>query len=206
MTFFWEGLGLGASLIIAIGAQNAYVLSLGIRRNHHIPAALICMTIDMILVAVGVAGVGSFFASQQWLLVMTTMGGALFLLVLAAKSFMAIFESETLAIDQRQKQSLNTVIKTTLAVSLLNPHVYLDTVVLLGTYSAGIPTESKWTFATGAALASILWFNGLAWFATKLAPIFAKPVAWKWLDAAIGTIMLLLATKLTLTVFSGNII
>ncbi len=200
MLTFLQGFGLGASLIIAIGAQNAYVLSQGIKKNYHFVAAGICMIIDATLITLGVAGVGQIFASQEWLLVITTFGGALFLLVLAIKSYLALFETEVLTTEKTAPSSLKVVVSTTLAVSLLNPHVYLDTLVLLGSFSAQFSESNKLWFGAGAISASFIWFGSLAWFATKLAPIFTRPIAWKWLEGVIGTIMLILAVSLAASV------
>lgn len=196
---FVEGCGTGAGLIIAIGAQNAFVLKQGILKNYVFITALICTIIDALLIAVGVAGFGSLLTSNLLLLTVARWGGAVFLFYYSFRSFRAIFKSESLVLDGRpERPDLKMSIGTILALSLLNPHVYLDTVVLLGSISAQFPLYERMFFALGAMLASLIWFFSMGYGARYLAPLFHKPVAWKILDFFIGCVMWAIALSLIL--------
>jgi L-lysine exporter family protein LysE/ArgO len=184
-TVFFQGMGISGGLIIAIGAQNAYLLSLGIRREHHRIAALICAVLDISLIMLGVAGVGTAVASSPELAVYVSWGGGIFLFLYGGKSLLSVFKKVTMGVDCRQRQTLKTVVLTTLALTLLNPHVYLDTVVLLGSISSRYPVEERTFFALGACTASTLWFFTLSTGASRLAPVFKNPNSWKILDLVI---------------------
>jgi L-lysine exporter family protein LysE/ArgO len=196
------GLGLGLSLIIAIGAQNAYVLRQGLRREHVIAVIVVCALSDLVLIALGVGGAGFVFDRLPWLVVAVRFAGAAFLLVyaiLAARR--AIRPRATLeAGEAPPRTSLGVVITTALALTWLNPHVYLDTVVLLGSI-ASTHGEHRWWFGAGAGLASIGWFTALGLGARLLAPVFARPVAWRILDGLIAVVMLAIAVSLVVGAF-----
>ena len=197
---YLSGIALGASLIVAIGAQNALVLRQGLHREHVFAVASVCVAIDWVLIAVGAISFGSLIERFPLLTPIASWGGAVFLIVYGALSFRAAthpgkLKTEGSSTDHGGKR-LGTVIGATLAVSLLNPHVYLDTVVLLGSLSAQYPAEQRVLFVAGAYTASALWFFGLAYGARLLAPLFAKPVAWRVLDIAIGVIMWWIAASL----------
>lgn len=196
------GLGLGLSLIIAIGAQNAYVLRQGLRREHVVAVILICALSDLVLIGLGVGGAGFVFDQVPWLVPAVRIFGAGFLLVyaiLAARR--AIRPTATLeAGEAPQRTGLAVVITTALALTWLNPHVYLDTVVLLGSI-ASTHGENRWWFGAGAGVASILWFTGLGLGARLLAPVFARPIAWRILDGLIAVVMLSIAVSLVIGAF-----
>lgn len=190
---FLQGLGLGAGLIIAIGAQNAYVLRQGLKHERHFTIATVCFIVDAVLITLGGAGVGTFVASTPALATGAALFGAAFLFVYGVLAFRRAWKGEKLnaenGADTPTALSLKAAVLTALGFSLLNPHVYLDTVVLLG----GISGQYAWTqriwFLGGAVTASALWFYTLAFAATKLAPLFRTPVTWKILDALIGVVM-----------------
>jgi L-lysine exporter family protein LysE/ArgO len=192
------GLGFGASLIIAIGAQNAFVLRQGLRREHVLAVVLVCAVSDAVLIGVGVAGVGSLLQLVPWVLVAVRIAGAIFLAIygiLAARR--ALRPSRLAAAESGDRTTLWSVVTTTVALTWLNPHVYLDTVVLLGSVSAA-HGEDRWWFGAGAALASVLWFSALGFGARLLQPLFERPMAWRVLDAAIAVVMLVIAASLVI--------
>ncbi|MBS0272414.1 MAG: amino acid transporter [Proteobacteria bacterium] len=196
---FIEGCGTGAGLIIAIGAQNAFVLKQGILKNHVFITALTCALIDAFLISVGVGGFGVILTSNALLLTIARWGGAAFLGYYGFRSFQSVFKSESLKLDLKPgRLSLKMSLGTALALSLLNPHVYLDTVILLGSIGAQFPKVERLFFALGAMLASFIWFFGLGYGAAYLGPLFQKPLAWKILDFCIGCIMWGIALSLLL--------
>lgn len=196
-TSFIEGLATGFSLIIAIGAQNAFVLKQGILRNHVLPIVIICFLVDASLIAFGVGGFGAFLSSNTTLLTMSRFGGAAFLTYYGIKSFRSALGGSSLTIDlDAHKPSLKNAVLTVLALSLLNPHVYLDTCVLIGSIGAQVIESGRPSFAFGAILASLVWFFALGYGAAFLIPLFKKPMAWKILDCIIGVVMLSIALVL----------
>jgi L-lysine exporter family protein LysE/ArgO len=198
-----SGLGFGLSLIIAIGAQNAFVLRQGLRREHVLPVVAICALSDAALITLGVGGLGSLLQLVPRLLVVVRIGGAAFLIVygiLAARR--ALRPSTLIAADDGGTTPLWTAIVTVLALTWLNPHVYLDTVVLLGSV-AGTHRDDRWWFGLGAVVASILWFTALGYGARFLRPLFAKPCAWRVLDAVIAVVMIAIAVSLLLPLVSS---
>ncbi len=196
------GLGLGFSLIVAIGAQNAFVLRQGLRREHVALVVAICALSDLALVALGVGGAGLLFSAVPLLAEIVRWAGAAFLLlygVLAARR--AVRPERLTASDESRpltRPSALAVAATCLALTWLNPHVYLDTVVLLGSV-ASTHGEWRWAFGAGAGVASILWFCLLGFGARLLAPVFAKPAAWRVLDAIIAVVMIALAVSLAVS-------
>jgi L-lysine exporter family protein LysE/ArgO len=200
-----SGLGLGLSLIIAIGAQNAFVLRQGLRREHVLLVVAICALSDLALIALGVGGAGLLFTAVPLLVEVVRWVGAAFLLfygVLAARR--AISPSPGVLADDagaRSRPSTVSVAAACLALTWLNPHVYLDTVVLLGSV-ASTHGEWRWAFGAGAGLGSILWFSALGFGARLLAPVFARAVAWRVLDAVIAVVMVALAVMLAVSALS----
>jgi L-lysine exporter family protein LysE/ArgO len=190
MMAFITGVGLGASLIIAIGAQNAFVLGQSIRRNYAYTIAITCALVDALLITVGIWGLGAFIESRPGLLAIITLGGSLFLFVYGMLAFKRALKPKALqGQTSAPHSSALSAILTTLALSLLNPHVYLDTVLLLGSIGGRLPPhESRW-FAAGAMFASFAWFLGLALGGKLLAPILNSPRHWQRLDMIIGLIM-----------------
>lgn len=194
---FIEGFGTMSGLIIAIGAQNTFVLKQGIQQNHVGLIALICGLVDTILIIVGVGGLGAMIASNEIVLMVSRWGGAAFLTCYGLRSFWMAFKNQSLKIDAKgQKLSLKKVVLTALAVSLLNPHVYIDTCMLIGSVGAQFPAEERPFFAFGASLSSFVWFFSIGYGAKSLIPLFKKPIAWKILDCIIGAMMLSIAFSL----------
>lgn len=174
-----NGVFTGASLIIAIGAQNAFVLAQAVRRNHAFPAAALCAFIDVVLISAGVLGLGALAANNPTLNACTSLGGALFLFLFGAHSLKAAWKPGELTAQDAAPNGLGAVLAATLAVSLLNPHVYLDTVILLGAVSTGFPGTGRYLFGAGAATASILWFFSLSAAGILLAPVLKRPATWR---------------------------
>jgi L-lysine exporter family protein LysE/ArgO len=191
-----EGFLLGASLIIAIGAQNAFVLRQGLARRHVLAVASICALSDLLLIAAGVAGLGTLVHEASGLLVAVSLGGAAFLAVYGVISFHRALRPGTLTPADRSVTGLGATVATCLALTFLNPHVYLDTVVLIGALSGRHPGAGAVAFGAGACLASVIWFFGLGYGARLAAPVFARPKAWQILDTVIGVVMLVLAARL----------
>ena len=192
-----QGLAFGLSLIVAIGAQNAFVLRVGLRRTHVLPVVAVCAASDAALIAAGVGGLGALVDRTPGVLVAARLGGAAFLLgyaVVAARR--AWRPPESLAPEDAPAPAGPwPVVATCLALTWLNPHVYLDTVVLLGSV-AGTHGDLRWWFGAGAAAGSVLWFAGLGFGARLLRPLFARPGAWRVLDAAIALVMVAVAAGL----------
>lgn len=193
---FFQGLAISAGLIVAIGAQNAFVLAQGVRGAHRLQIALACASSDALLIALGVGGAGALIASQPALLALARWGGAAFLLVYAAMALRRAWHGESMTLPADSQQSVWRVLLATLAVTWLNPHVYLDTVVLLGGVAAQLPAQERFTFGLGAALASWLWFFALAYGARLLAPLFTRPTSWRVLDISVALVMLAVAASL----------
>jgi L-lysine exporter family protein LysE/ArgO len=199
------GLGLGLSLIIAIGAQNVFVLRQGIRREHVLAVVIVCAVSDAVLIAAGIGGLGAVLAVVPWLVDVVRWAGAAFLVgygMLAARRAWrpsgALTVGEQPAGDEHAPASrprLHGVVLTALALTWLNPHVYLDTVFLLGSI-ASTWDEQRWLFGAGAMLGSVLWFTALGFGARYLGRWLSSPRAWRWLDAGIAIIMVAIAVSL----------
>lgn len=194
---FLSGLGTGAGLIIAIGAQNAFVLRQGLLRQHVLPVVLVCIGGDILCICAGVAGMGALIRTNEWLLEFFRWGGALFLTVYGISAARrAASGNGSMEISEVGAGSFMKAITSCLAFTFLNPHVYLDTVVLLGSIAAQYGEDLKWTFASGALTASVLWFTGLGFGARLLLPIFQNPRAWRILDSLIALVMWAIALTL----------
>jgi L-lysine exporter family protein LysE/ArgO len=195
---FLPGFLLGLSLIIAIGAQNAFVLRQGLRKEHVFVVCLICAGSDALLIAVGVAGFGLAAARLPWLQNVMRFGGAAFLIFYAIRAFLSALRSTgTLSPLQGVSVSLRRTILTVLGFTWLNPHVYLDTLVLLGSVSTQYDGHRIF-FALGAMSGSVLFFFSLGYGARLLRPLFERQTAWCILDFSIGCIMTAIATRLIL--------
>ncbi|TKJ19128.1 amino acid transporter [Blastococcus sp. CCUG 61487] len=198
-------MGLGLSLIVAIGAQNAFVLRQGLRLEHVGVVVAVCALSDVALIYAGVLGAGTLVLSRPGLLTVVCFAGAAFLLVygvLAARR--ALRPSGALEADASgARTALAVTVATCLGLTWLNPHVYLDTVVLLGSLSTTYE-QHRWWFATGAAVGSALWFTGLGFGARLLRPIFARRGAWRVLDAVIAVVMAALGISLAVRGVSGG--
>jgi L-lysine exporter family protein LysE/ArgO len=198
LTPFFQGFTLGASLIIAIGSQNAFVLRQGLRKEYVFTICTICFLCDGLLILLGVGGFGTLVASSQKLMLIARLGGAIFLFLYGLRSLCAAFKPQILEVDPSENpvSNLTWAVATTFALTLLNPHVYLDTVVLLGSIAGQLPEKQRATFAIGAVCASMVWFYGLGYGSRILAPLFRKQVAWKILDVSIGCVMWTIAASL----------
>lgn len=193
---FLPGFFLSLSLILAIGAQNAFVLRQGLRQEHVFAVCLACAISDAILIAAGVAGFGLASHALPWLEPVLRYGGALFLLAYAARSLRSALRNHgSLTPSGRQAAGLGATLATCLAFTWLNPHVYLDTVVLLGSISSQYE-GNKAAFALGAMAASFTFFFTLGFGARLLRPVFASQTAWRVLDVLVGIAMLAIALKL----------
>lgn len=196
---FLSGLGTGAGLIIAIGAQNAFVLRQGLLRQHVLPVVLVCIGGDILCICAGVAGMGALIRTNEWLLEFFRWGGALFLTVYGISAARrAASGNGSMEISEVGACSFMKAITSCLAFTFLNPHVYLDTVVLLGSIAAQYGEDLKWTFASGALTASVLWFTSLGFGARLLLPIFQNRKAWRILDTLIALVMWAIALTLVL--------
>ena len=190
---FWLSLG----LIVAIGAQNAFILRHGLARSHVFVLCLIAGLCDALLILLGVAGFGAFLRAHPILLWAAKMGGILFLTFYGLLAFRRAFFPKSLTVKEG-RESLKIAVLTLLGLTFLNPHVYLDTVILLGAFSVQYEGAALILFALGASCASFFWFFGLGYGARQLTPLFARPASWRVLDIGIGAIMLTLALWLYL--------
>ncbi len=188
------GFALGLSLIMAIGAQNAFVLRQGLRREHVLAVVLVCALSDAVLVTAGVTGFGVLSEAVPGLERIMRYGGAAFLLVYGARSFLAAWRGGGALEAGEGAGSLRRAVLTCLALTWLNPHVYLDTVVLLGSVSAQY--ADRLAFGLGAVSASFVFFFALGYGARLLAPLFRRPESWRVLDAGVGCVMWAIAIGL----------
>ena len=195
LSSFVPGFLLSLSLIVAIGAQNAFVLRQGLRREHVFWVCLTCGLSDAVLIAAGVAGFGALAEAAPWFETLMRYGGAAFLIVYGWRNAVSAWRGgEALQADSHAPASLRKTVLTLLALTFLNPHVYLDTLVLLGSISAQY--EDRLSFGAGAVLASIVFFFALGYGARLLQPIFAKPLSWRVLDGIIALTMWAIAASL----------
>jgi len=194
VTAMVQGLVLGAGMIIPLGVQNSYVLSQGIKRNHHFLTATICMVCDVLLIALGVFGGGQLIASNEILLLLIGWGGIAFLLTYGFLALRNVYQNQYVRPEQRKAlSSRKAVVGTTLAVTLLNPHVYLDTVMILGSVGGTFVGNERIAFAVGTMVASVIWFYSLAGGAAKLAPWLGQPKVQRVIDLLIAMIMFAVA-------------
>lgn len=187
----------GLALIVAIGSQNAFVLRCGIRREHVLPLVAFCAASDALLIAAGVGGAGALLRGNALLMDLTRYGGALFLGSYGLLAARRAWAGEHLQLEGNGATSLGAALAACFGFTFLNPHVYLDTVVLLGAV-ASQRGEGRWPFGYGAMLGSLLWFSALGFGARLLAPWFEKALAWRILDSTIAIVMLALALSLLL--------
>src|SRR5919107_888070 len=191
-----SGLALGLGLIVAIGAQNAFVLRQGLRLEHVAAVVAVCTVSDLTLIAAGVLGAGAALSQVPWLIPVICFAGAAFLFSYGGLAARRALRPGTLLPDATGvRTGLAVTVVTCLALTWLNPHVYLDTVVLLGSM-ASTYGEHRWEFAAGAGLGSVVWFTGLGFGARLLRPVFGRPAAWRVLDGGIAVVMSALAVSL----------
>ncbi len=201
---FFKGMGLGASLIIAIGAQNAFVLGQAMRKNYAFLVALCCAALDAMLIFAGVLGLGTLIKSSPIFLLIATFGGALFLFAYGFIALKRALNPAHLTASRHKHIATATgAILTTVALSLLNPHVYLDTVVLLGSIGGQLPGNQSLIFALGASTASFLWFMALAIGGKFVAPFLQEDKHWQRLDVLIGLTMWSIAATLIIGHFNS---
>ena len=192
------GLLTGLSLIIAIGAQNAFVLRQGLAREHVGPVVAICALSDLALILAGVAGIGTVIRQAGWVIDVVRWLGVAFLTWYGVSSLLRARRTSALAAAAPEPMSLRSAVLRVTALTWLNPHVYLDTVLLVGSIANTHGGAGRWWFAAGASLASVLWFSGLGFGARFASPLLARPRAWQVLDVLIGLTMLGIALMLAL--------
>lgn len=191
------GFSTGAGLIMAIGAQNAFALRQGLQRNYVWLVVVICSLGDIVLILSGVAGIGRIVQTWPDLLQILRFVGAAFLAVYGLMAARRCLQgTEALKPSEESAGNRKRVIMTCMAFTFLNPHVYLDTMVLVGSLSTRYPDTGKWMFGFGACIASVIWFTTLTFGARFLQPVFRRPIAWRLLDAAIALFMLSLSIVL----------
>ena len=201
---FTTGFALGATLIIAIGSQNAFVLRQGIRKEHVAPIVVFCALSDLVLIGAGVAGLAGLLGDSPTLVALLTIAGSAFLTWYGIRALQrALFPQSLRAAAGDEPLSLANAMAQAAGFTLLNPHVYLDTVLLMGSIGTRQPPDMRIWFVGGAACASGVWFTTLGFGARLLAPIFARPRAWQVLDTAVGLTMLSLAVMLIRQGISG---
>jgi L-lysine exporter family protein LysE/ArgO len=194
---FTTGFALSATLIIAIGAQNAFVLRQGIRKEHVAPIVFFCALADLLLIGAGVLGLASVLGDSPTLVALLTIAGSAFLVWYGIRALQRALVPQALqAAGGDRPLSLGNAMAQAAGFTLLNPHVYLDTVLLMGSIGTRQPPDLRLWFVGGAACASGVWFTTLGFGARLLAPIFARPIAWRVLDTLIGLTMLFLAVLL----------
>ncbi len=197
LSYFFQGLTLGAALILPLGPQNAFVMNQGIRRQYHLMIASLCALSDVLLICGGIFGGSALLMQSPWLLAIVTWGGVAFLLWYGWGALRtAMSSSVELASAEVMKQGRWKIIATVLAVTWLNPHVYLDTFVVLGSLGGQLADEPKRWFALGTVSASILWFYGLALLAAWLAPRLRTAKAQRIINGVVGVVMWVIALQL----------
>ncbi len=199
METFIQGFLVCGGLIIAIGAQNAFVLKQGLLQRNILAVILTCFACDFILISLGVMGLGSLISESRMATVALALVGAVFLSVYGARSFRSAYlGNSVLQLDNRDEvqSSAFKAVLATLAVTLLNPHVYLDCFAIIGGIAGTLSSSEKWLFLFGALCTSALWFFSLGYGAKLLIPLFKRPVTWRILDIAIGIVMWLIAGSL----------
>jgi len=198
LTDFFTGLATGLALIVAIGSQNAYVLRQGILREHVLPIVAFCALSDALLIAAGIGGAGVLVRGNEPLMQLTRWGGALFLASYGALAARRAWQGSQMQLGQGSGVTLARALTACFGFTFLNPHVYLDTVVLLGSMANQRPYAGRWLFGAGAAWGSVLWFSALGFCARYLAPLFATVRTWRVLDGLIALTMWTLASTLLL--------
>ena len=194
---FFKGMGLGSGLIVAIGSQNAFLLRQALKRQFVLTCVAICILCDVVLIAAGVAGMGQLIVEAPGLLLWLKIAGAAFLAWYGLRAARSALRPAAMALDEGDAvPERRAVVLAMLAFSLLNPHVYLDTVILLGSIGGQQPGNGRLFFAWGAMMASVAWFCSLGLGARYLAPLFARPMAWRILDGVIAIVMWSIAISL----------
>jgi L-lysine exporter family protein LysE/ArgO len=191
------GFGTGLALIVAIGSQNAFVLRQGIRGEHVAAVVLVCSVSDAILIAAGIAGVGALLQANPVIVDVVRFAGAAFLVAYGVMAARRALRPGALTASGRQPAvGIGAALSTVLALTWLNPHVYLDTVLLLGSVASQQTQDLRWWFGAGAITASVAWFSALGFGARVLRPFFARPSSWRILDGLVAAVMLTLGIRL----------
>jgi L-lysine exporter family protein LysE/ArgO len=199
-----SGLGAGLTLIVAIGAQNAFVLRQGLRRQHVLALCLLCSGSDALLISLGTLGLGAVVERAPLALDVMRWAGVVFLLGYAGLALRRALRPAALASDGRSDSlSLGRVLAQGAAFTFLNPHVYLDTMLLLGSLANSHGPTLRWAFVAGATVSSVLWFFGLGYGARLLGPLFARHQSWRWLDIVVAAVMVALAVSLMVSSVEG---
>lgn len=193
---YLSGFATGLALIVAIGSQNAYVLRQGILRQHVLPLVLFCALSDALLILAGIGGAGVLIRGNDLLMSLTRYGGALFLIAYGLLAARRAWQGKHMLLNHGGGVTLATALAACFGFTFLNPHVYLDTVVLLGSLANQRPDPGRWIFGAGAVSASLFWFGALGFGARFLAPLFETVRAWRVLDALIALTMVALAGML----------
>ena len=202
-----RGALISASLIIAIGAQNLFVLKQGLLRNHIFYVSGICFICDFVLMSIGILGVGTFISNNPFITNILAILGALFLIWYGFKAFKSAIKGTSSMQVQSQDSNNNSLVKVilaTLAITLLNPHVYLDTVVIVGGIAGTLNSEQKMAFLIGAVCVSFIWFFSIGYGARLLTPLFKQKRMWVILDCLVGLVMFYIAYRLIMYVYCGN--
>lgn len=202
-----RGALISASLIIAIGAQNLFVLKQGLLRNHIFYVSGICFICDFVLMSIGILGVGTFISNNPFITNILAILGALFLIWYGFKAFKSAIKGTSSMQVQSQDSNNNSLVKVilaTLAITLLNPHVYLDTVVIVGSIAGTLNSEQKMAFLIGAVCVSFIWFFSIGYGARLLTPLFKQKRMWVVLDCLVGLVMFYIAYRLILYVYYGH--
>jgi L-lysine exporter family protein LysE/ArgO len=197
-TDLFAGFATGLALIVAIGSQNAFVLRQGILRSHVLPIVLICALSDAVLILAGIGGAGAIIRGNTVLMNVTRYGGALFLASYGLLAARRAWKGGHMTLATDAAMPLAAALSACFAFTFLNPHVYLDTVVLVGSLANQHGEAGRWVFGAGACIASLLWFSALGFGARLLGPVFESAIAWRVLDSVIALVMLALALSLLL--------
>lgn len=201
--YFVQGFAVCFGLIVSIGAQNAFLLKQGILKQHVLPVALLCFSGDVLLMTVGVLGLGAIITQLPVLSFVIALLGIVFLVSYGSRSFISVFKNnEVLKSGEHNRLSLKKALMIAFAITFLNPHVYIDTVVILGAVGGKLDFSAKIQFLSGALSCSLIWFLGLGYGAGFLAPYFAKRRTWQILDFITGLIMYGIAFSLIIYAIS----
>lgn len=199
LSTYFQGLLLGAAMILPLGPQNVFVLQQGSRKQYHLMSAFLCTLSDVLLITAGVFGGSALLSQSVWLMALVTWGGVAFLLWYGWGALRAVFTADTaLTMQEQVVRSRWRVIMTLVAVTWLNPHVYLDTFVVLGSIGGQLGSDMRIWFTAGAVSASILWFFGLALLAAWFSPVLQKPVSQRIINLFVGSVMWYIAIQLAL--------
>ncbi len=197
LSWYFQGLMLGAAMILPLGPQNALVLNQGVRRQYHLMVAALCALSDLVLIGAGIFGGSALLSQSSWLMLLVTWGGVGFLFWYGWGAFRAVISQDAaLTNDEIRKQGRLRIILSMLAVTWLNPHVYLDTFVVLGSLGSQLEAVPKRWFAIGTISASFLWFFGLAMMAGMLAPRLRTALAQRIINAVVALVMVIIGLRL----------